>query len=96
MSTNIISVKGKKVILQIRNNNSVYFADTVIYFPIVLKYTGPIQQMQCKGVMLLNVRERILTIRLMDKFAQNPEYAAVLGVECVQDMDGLGDPEDPP
>lgn len=52
--------------------------------------------MQCKGVMLLNVRERILTIRLMDKFAQNPEYAAVLGVECVQDMDGLGDPEDPP
>ena len=44
----------------------------------------------------MNVRERILTIRLMDKLAQNPDYAAVLGVECVQSTDGLGDPEDPP
>ncbi len=44
----------------------------------------------------MSVRERILTIRLIDKVSRYPMYAAALGIECVQDMAPLDDPEEPP
>jgi len=44
----------------------------------------------------LSVRERILTIRLLDKVARHPMYAAALGIECVQEVVSLDDLEEPP
>ena len=46
--------------------------------------------------MLLSVRERILTIRLLDKLSKQPMYASVLSIECVQEMGGSDDLEEPP
>lgn len=46
--------------------------------------------------MLLNVRERILTIRLLDKVARQLMYATTLGIECVQELVGSDDLEEPP
>ena len=70
-----------------------------IYFSAALKYNIPIDRKGYKlkkGVMLLGTRERILVIRLLDKVAGNPNYAKVLGIECVQGMDGQDDLEEPP
>ena len=44
----------------------------------------------------MNARERILTIRLLDKVARHPMFAASLGIECVQEMVGSDDSEEPP
>ena len=44
----------------------------------------------------MSARERILTIRLLDKAARHPAYAAALGIECVQEGTGLNDLEEPP
>jgi len=41
-------------------------------------------------------RERILTIRLLDKVKRNPAYAAALGIECVPDTPGTEEQEEPP
>ena len=38
--------------------------------------------------MLLSVRERILTIKVLDKISRQPMYAAMLGIECVQKKKG--------
>ncbi|MGN0335843.1 MAG: hypothetical protein ACI4DV_09355 [Lachnospiraceae bacterium] len=44
----------------------------------------------------MSVRERILTIRLLDKVSGHPMYAVALGIECVQEMVGSDDLEEPP
>ena len=42
-------------------------------------------------MILLRVRERILTIRLLDKVSKHPMYAKALGIEGVQRRGGSGD-----
>jgi len=39
---------------------------------------------RAKEVVLLNAKERILTIRLSRKLSKHPLYAGVLGVECAR------------
>ena len=46
--------------------------------------------------MLLSARERILTIRLLNKLAIHPDYAKVLGIESVQDRSGPEEIEEHP
>ena len=53
-------------------------------------------KIRTKGVKLLNVRERILTIRLLEQVVRHPMYAAGLGIECVPEMDGTDDSGEPP
>jgi len=44
----------------------------------------------------LSTRERILTIRLLDKVTRHPMYAAALGIECKQTLIGSDDTDEPP
>ena len=44
----------------------------------------------------MSARERILTIRLLDKVARHPMFATTLGIECVQELVGSDDLEEPP
>ena len=44
----------------------------------------------------MGTRERILTIRLLDKVARHPNYAKALGIECIPGMSGPDDLEEPP
>lgn len=53
-------------------------------------------KIRAKEVILLSVRERILTIRLLDKVTSYPMYTAALGIEYVQKMAGSDDLEEPP
>ena len=53
-------------------------------------------KIRAKEVILLSARERILTIRLLDKAARHPMYAAALGIEYVQERVGSDDLEEPP
>jgi len=49
-----------------------------------------------KGGIEMSTRERIMTIRLIDKAAKHPMYAALLGIEIVTEMDGMEDAGEPP
>ena len=42
----------------------------------------------------LSARERILTIRLMEKAAEHPAFAQAIGIECVQETNSSD--EEPP
>ena len=46
--------------------------------------------------MLLRARERILTIRLLDKLSAHPAYAASLGIEYAQETVSPDDSQEPP
>lgn len=37
----------------------------------------------------MSTRERIMTIRLMDKAAKHPLYATLLGIEMVAEKEGV-------
>ena len=47
--------------------------------------------LQTKEVILLSTRERIMTIRLLDKILKHPLYAKALGIEGIQQRTGPGD-----
>ena len=44
----------------------------------------------------MSTRERIMTIRLMDKAAKHPLYATLLGIEIVTEKEGMEDAGEPP
>lgn len=44
----------------------------------------------------MSTRERIMTIRLMDKAAKHPLYATLLGIEMVAEKEGVEDACEPP
>ena len=43
----------------------------------------------------MSARERILTIRLMEKAAEHPAFAQAIGIECVQQTRISSDDEEP-
>ena len=51
---------------------------------------------ETKGEIEMSARERIMTIRLMDKVAKHPLYAALLGIEIVTEKEGMEDAGEPP
>ena len=48
------------------------------------------------GGIEMSTRERIMTIRLMDKAAKHPLYATLLGIEIVTEKEGMEDAGEPP
>lgn len=52
--------------------------------------------MKRKDVMGLYTRERILTIRLLEKAAKKPRYAVSLGIVCMREDICQEDVEAPP
>ena len=44
----------------------------------------------------MSTRERIMTIRLVDKVSKHPMYAASLGIEIMAEMVGKEDADEPP
>ena len=44
----------------------------------------------------MNTRERILTIRLLEKASRQPAFAALLGIDCITDASGQEEKEEPP
>ena len=48
------------------------------------------------GGVEMSTRERIMTIRLMDKAAKHPLYATLLGIEIVTEKEGMEDAGEPP
>ena len=46
--------------------------------------------------MPVSARERILTIRILEKAAARPALAAALGIECGEESALLNEPEEPP
>ena len=48
------------------------------------------------GGIKMSTRERITTIRLMDKAAKHPLYATLLGIEMVTEKEGVEDAGEPP
>ncbi len=49
-----------------------------------------------KEVIHVSTRERILTIRLLEKAADYPAFAQAIGIECVQETSASNDDEEPP
>ena len=48
------------------------------------------------GGIEMSTRERIMTIRLLDKAAKHPLYATLLGIEVVTKKEGMEDAGEPP
>ena len=44
----------------------------------------------------MSTRERILTIRLMEKASRQPAFAALLGIDCITDLSCQEEKEEPP
>ena len=61
-----------------------YFADPVIYFPAEVVYHNAIRKQSvkitAKGVPAMNPKLRIMTIRLLNRMAEYPVYAASVGI----------------
>ena len=56
----------------------------------------PLFQIHVKEVMPVSARERILTIRILEKAAARPALAAALGIECGEESALVNEPEEPP
>jgi len=80
--------------------NPLYFAVVVLYSSPPSPYNKCIHQGRSfdprKGSDDLNARERILTIRLMEKAAGHPGYAAMLGIVCGQGSENAEESDEPP
>ena len=44
----------------------------------------------------MSTKERIMTIRLLDKIAKQPVYAGILGIEVALESAGTSETKEPP
>jgi hypothetical protein len=70
-----------------REKSSVYFADFILFFIILLLYNKATKQ----EVNTVTVRERILALKLLSLQEQQPEYTQRIGIQVVMTNK---DPED--
>ena len=76
------------LILPYERKQHLYFADLILYSALLFQYNmGIAEATSCRihteEVMQMNVRERILTIRLMEKVNKKPAYAEAFGIVVV-------------
>ena len=74
----------------------IYFEATNSTIHSLLLFLLNVKLLIVKGVIYMSVRERILTIRLLDKADRHPVFAASLGIECSDKMAGPDELEEPP
>ena len=76
---------GRRLILSDRKIRYAYFAELILYSGLRFSYnmdTAGAAKLPASGkeVVSVSTRERILTIRLMEKMNANPAYAEAFGI----------------